>query len=101
MNLRALDAWITREQPEYPSCACGNGLHYQSNRESGVCDDCTAPEQHVEAALAIDDAAEGFEPADEALFCSSPSLAELDAWGREQLDELHGTVALYAVGGGR
>mgnify|MGYP001279788629 CR=1 FL=1 len=62
----------------------------------GECRECSD-----ERVAQHDDAADEFCPADEALFCAAPSIAELDAWGREQLDELHANVALYAVGGGR
>ncbi len=78
MHLSKLDAWITREQPEAPECACGNELHYASEQESGVCDDCTAAEANVEQALGADvDAALGLGAATE-LPLTPDQRAEID-----------------------
>lgn len=44
-----LDEYLTREQPEPTACECGNGLHYEIDRERGQCDEC-----HAEAALDAD-----------------------------------------------
>ena len=35
---RELDPWITREQPEPPTCACGNDLHCDD--PNGLCREC-------------------------------------------------------------
>jgi len=41
-ELPGYDAWVTRDRPEPTACECGNGLHYEIDRECGVCGDCRA-----------------------------------------------------------
>ena len=43
-----LDEYLTREQPEPTACECGNGLHYEIDRELGQCADCRAEAAHDE-----------------------------------------------------
>lgn len=43
-----LDEYLTREQPEPTACECGNGLHYEIDRELGQCADCRAEAAHEE-----------------------------------------------------
>lgn len=55
---------------------------------------------HAANTMPAEGAPEGFEPADEALFCTEVPVDELDAWDPAQLDELHGTVHFYAAAAG-
>ena len=66
-----LDRYLTREQPEAPECSCGNELHYEADRESGLCEECRAEVEAVEAA-------EDFSPADEALFVGALTEADVE-----------------------
>lgn len=100
--MRGHQSYLERGYTDGPVCACcASGT--DNLDDAGLCVECADTEAHVQRALDADaDAALAldFEPADEALFVSTPSLAELDAWGREQLDELCAVVDFYpsAVG---
>lgn len=100
--MRGLQEHLERGYTDGPVCACcASGT--DNLDDAGLCVECAATEEHVQCALDTDaDAtlAVDFEPSDEALFVHAPSLAELDAWGREQLDELCAVVDFYpaAVG---
>lgn len=98
--MRDHQSYLERGYTDGPICACcASGT--DNLDDAGLCVDCAATETHVQCALDADATLSlDFEPADEALFVSAPSLAELDAWGREQLDELCAVVDFYpaAVG---
>lgn len=63
-----LDEYLTREQPEPTACECGNGLHYEIDRELGQCADCRAEAAHEEeraAGYCNDFGSEAAGPADD------------------------------------
>lgn len=82
-----------------PICAdCGCGTSQLDERDlCRGCADAAAHDESIEV-----DAALAFEQADEALFASAPSIAELDAWADELeielLDRLtrSGALSLYS-----
>lgn len=97
--MRGHQSYLERGYTDGPVCACcASGT--DNLDDAGLCVECAETEAHVQCALDVDADAQGFEPADEALFVHTPSIAELDAWGREQLDELCSVVDFYpsAVG---
>ncbi|RTL19015.1 MAG: hypothetical protein EKK55_20135 [Rhodocyclaceae bacterium] len=97
--MRDHQSYLERGYTDGPICACcASGT--DNLDDAGLCVECAATEAHVQSALDLDADPQGFEPADEALFVYTPSLAELDAWGRQQLDELCSVVDFYpaAVG---
>ena len=94
-----LDEYLTREQPEPTACECGNGLHYEIDRERGQCADCRAEAAHEEeraAGYCNDFGSEAAGPADDEELAAVAAEADEERAARKRTGHVDAAEAIDA-----